>query len=274
MEGHYQDLLVLTEADCRDGEYSAQRLADLAGITPRTLHHYDEIGLLVPALRMGNGRRLYHADQVVRLCQILWLRGLGFSLERIRAILSGPASNTNLVLRRQQKVVRQEIQRMQCVDRSIERAIQHLEGLPMSKQELECILKDSSEPQVDFEKVFDDSYGEGAWAKAQCYAETLSAEQRTKTMQGHWDWHTRFMQAVKEGLAADSAEVQALVHEAAGMSRGAEAFGKTPKEVFLLEREGLKPGSEMTKPLEMLCPGYAQLLYEAAGLYAEQRWPS
>lgn len=237
MEGNLQDLMELTETSHSRAEFSAQQLADLAGITSRTLHHYDEIGLLLPAMRVGNGRRLYHSNQVVRLCQILWLRGLGFPLEGIRAILKGPASNTTAVLRKQQRLVQQEITRMQGVERSIERAIQHLEGLPMNKQELECILKDSAAPQKAFHEMFDETYGEGSWEKAQTYSDTLSEDQRAEAMRRTMDWNIRFMAAARQGLSPDSDEVQSLVDEGTKLNEGVSLFSGTPKEIFLKGRE-------------------------------------
>ncbi len=64
-------------------------LARRAGLTVRTLHHYDEIGLLSPSARTESGHRLYGAADVERLQQIVSLRQLGFPLVEIRAMLAG-----------------------------------------------------------------------------------------------------------------------------------------------------------------------------------------
>jgi DNA-binding transcriptional MerR regulator len=68
------------------------RIGDLAkrtGVSIRTLHHYDEIGLLSPSHRTESGHRVYGREEVVRLQQILSLRQNGFSLEQIRDALDG-----------------------------------------------------------------------------------------------------------------------------------------------------------------------------------------
>ncbi len=65
-------------------------LADRTGVSIRSLHYYDEIGLLEPSHRTGSGHRLYGADDVVRLQQIKSLRQLGFSLEEVRKVLARP----------------------------------------------------------------------------------------------------------------------------------------------------------------------------------------
>ena len=65
-------------------------LARQTGLTVRTLHHYDEIGLLSPSHRTGAGHRLYGSEDLARLLQILSLRQLGFSLEEIRECVARP----------------------------------------------------------------------------------------------------------------------------------------------------------------------------------------
>jgi DNA-binding transcriptional MerR regulator len=64
-------------------------LAARTGLSVRTLHHYDEIQLLVPSLRTPAGHRLYTYDDVARLQQIQSLRAMGFPLEEIRRLLEG-----------------------------------------------------------------------------------------------------------------------------------------------------------------------------------------
>ncbi len=73
--------------------FAALKVGDLAkqtGLTVRTLHHYDEIGLLRPSLHTESGHRLYTARDVTRLQQVLSLRQLGFSLEEARDCLERP----------------------------------------------------------------------------------------------------------------------------------------------------------------------------------------
>ena len=74
-------------------QFEAMKVGELArrtGLTVRTLHHYDEIGLLKPSLHTGAGHRLYTAIDVARLQQVLSLRQLGFSLDEIREFLQRP----------------------------------------------------------------------------------------------------------------------------------------------------------------------------------------
>src|SRR5437762_852408 len=74
-------------------QFEALKVGELArrtGLTIRTLHHYDEIGLLKPSLHTESGHRLYTADDVARLQQVLSLRQLGFGLEEVRHCLDRP----------------------------------------------------------------------------------------------------------------------------------------------------------------------------------------
>jgi|SRR5215469_3784979 len=65
-------------------------LAKVTGLTVRTLHHYDEIGLLQPSSRLAGGHRLYDADDVARLYRIIRLRQLGFPLSQVAKVLAEP----------------------------------------------------------------------------------------------------------------------------------------------------------------------------------------
>lgn len=73
-------------------------LATRAGVSVRTLHHYDQIGLLSPARRSEAGYRLYGAPDVARLQRIRSLRALGFGLEEIRELLDRPEVSAQLVI--------------------------------------------------------------------------------------------------------------------------------------------------------------------------------
>ena len=79
-------------------EYTVKLLADLAGITPRTLRWYDKMGLLKPARVTEAGYRIYGPREVDRLQDILFYRELGLELSAIRRILDDPSFNRQLAL--------------------------------------------------------------------------------------------------------------------------------------------------------------------------------
>ena len=67
--------------------YTVKQLSKLTGVTPRTLHYYDEIGLLKPSRTGDNGYRYYGEGPLLRLQQILLYRELDLPLAEIRAIM-------------------------------------------------------------------------------------------------------------------------------------------------------------------------------------------
>jgi MerR family transcriptional regulator, thiopeptide resistance regulator len=92
--------------------FEALKVGELArrtGLTVRTLHHYDEIGLLKPSLHTESGHRLYTADDVARLQQVISLRQLGFGLEEVRDCLDRPDFSPLEVIRLHVARLREQI---------------------------------------------------------------------------------------------------------------------------------------------------------------------
>jgi DNA-binding transcriptional MerR regulator len=74
-------------------KYTIKEIADLAGVSTRTLRFYDEIGLLNPAAIGSNGYRFYDYESLLRLQQILFFRELEFPLDEIQLIMTSPDFN-------------------------------------------------------------------------------------------------------------------------------------------------------------------------------------
>nr|WP_055501719.1 MerR family transcriptional regulator [Nonomuraea pusilla] len=115
---------------------SVGQAARLAGVTVRTLHHYDEIGLLSPSERTAAGYRRYGDADLVRLQQILLYRELGFPLEEIAVILDAPHTDELTHLRRQHELLTRKAERLHEVIAAVERAMQaRTLGLNLTPQE-------------------------------------------------------------------------------------------------------------------------------------------
>ncbi|MEV8454374.1 MerR family transcriptional regulator [Streptomyces sp. NPDC052095] len=104
--------------------YSVGQVSAFAGVTVRTLHHYDKAGLLSPSDRSRAGYRLYGEADLVRLQQILFYRELGFPLDEIAEILKDPQVNALERLRARQRRLTEEIARLQRLAEVAERAIE------------------------------------------------------------------------------------------------------------------------------------------------------
>src|SRR4051794_2275468 len=92
---------MLTMTESAQAERSNIKIGDLAkrtGVSVRTLHYYDEIGLLRPAMVTASRHRLYGPQELIRLQQIKSLRRLGFSLDEVRAVLDAPEFSPAIVL--------------------------------------------------------------------------------------------------------------------------------------------------------------------------------
>lgn len=104
--------------------YTVKVVADMAGISVRTLHHYDQIGLLKPASASAAGYRLYSEADLERLQQILFFRELGFTLREIKRIVDSPGFDRRQALAAHRELLEEKRRRLDrliaCVDRSID----------------------------------------------------------------------------------------------------------------------------------------------------------
>jgi len=151
--------------------FTVSQVAGLAHVTVRTLHHYDDLGLLVPSGRSGKGYRLYDQDDLQRLHQILIFRELGFSLEGIQQILDAPAFERGEALRAQRELLRESLRKTHAVIRAVDAALKALEGgKPMdSKKMFEGFEEfDNSEHEEEVKE---------RWGKTDAYKESM---RRTK----------------------------------------------------------------------------------------------
>ncbi|HUP88436.1 MAG TPA: MerR family transcriptional regulator [Longimicrobiales bacterium] len=108
--------------------YSVSEVSRLAHVTVRTLHHYDEIGLLVPSQRSAKGYRQYTDSDLQRLQQILIFRQLGFTLESIQRMIDEPPTDRREALLTQRELLHGHIKETEAVIRAIDTAINALEG--------------------------------------------------------------------------------------------------------------------------------------------------
>jgi DNA-binding transcriptional MerR regulator len=119
--------------------YRAQQFADRAGVTVRTLHHYDRLGLLKPQRRTDSGYRLYEDRDLERLEQIVALKFLGLSLGRIRTLLDkgGDSGSMTEILALQRRLL---LEKRRMLDRAIQ-AIAEAESLNGASPALRKIIE-------------------------------------------------------------------------------------------------------------------------------------
>jgi DNA-binding transcriptional MerR regulator len=177
--------------------YQVKEVAELAGVTVRTLHHYDAIGLLSPDARSAAGYRLYDDDDLLRLQQILIGRELGLSLEAIRRSLDDRGFDRRAALRAQRVELAARAARTQRMLSAIDAALMALDQ------------EDTTMTNVDMKKIFDgfdpEQHAEEArqrWGDTEAYR--VSGE-RTKSY-GEADW--RKIKDEQVAILADAAAAQ------------------------------------------------------------------
>ncbi len=108
--------------------YKISEVAKLSGVSVRMLHHYDNIGLLIPSEKSDKNYRLYSDEDVKRLYQILIFKELEFSLKEIKNILDDENFDREKALRLQRELIVEKRKRMDNILNSIDEVIDNLEG--------------------------------------------------------------------------------------------------------------------------------------------------
>ena len=118
-------------------------ISRLTGVTVRTLHHYDQIGLVVPVERTDAGYRLYGAAEIERLQEVLFLREIGFGLAEIESIVGDAAYDRETALRAQRRMLEAKAEHLLAMIETIDAAI-HARGKdePMSGDEMLGVFGD------------------------------------------------------------------------------------------------------------------------------------
>jgi DNA-binding transcriptional MerR regulator len=136
--------------------YTVNKLAKLSRVSARTLHFYDEIGLLKPAYYGENNYRYYEEEQLLMLQQILFYRELGIPLSEIQRIISSDDFNKIEALQSHKKVLKQGLDRSQLMIKTIDKTISHLRGKGKMKDE-ELYYGFDSAKQKEHEKYLVDN---------------------------------------------------------------------------------------------------------------------
>ena len=154
-------------------------LARLAGVTVRTLHHYDEIGLVVPGGRTRAGYRTYGTEEVERLQEVLFFRALGFGLDDIKRIISQPGYNRAEALHRQRQMLESQADHLLALIDSVERALQaERTGIKMSNEDALGVFGDFDPAEYEEE-------AKQRWGETEAYQQ--SARRTARYTKQDWE---------------------------------------------------------------------------------------
>lgn len=174
-------------------KYSVKQLAKLANVSVRTLHHYDEIGLLKPGMRTESNYRYYGEEELLRLQQILFYKELDFPLAKIAEILDDPFFDIEGALHSHKKELVKRRDRTRELLKTIDKTLIHLKN---KKMKAEDMYKGFSKEQAEaYEKEAKEKYGDKI---------VEESKERVKKMG-------------KEGLAKSVAEQEEISKELSGL---------------------------------------------------------
>ncbi len=139
-------------------ELSIRQLARLARVSVRTLHYYDQIGLLKPPRKEENDYRLYNSASLIRLQQILFYKELGFALKDIKSILDQPGFDYLSALENHKQVLLARIDQTHRLIETVDKTMKHLKG-QISMSNNEYFTGFSEEQQAKYEKEAADKWG-------------------------------------------------------------------------------------------------------------------
>jgi MerR family transcriptional regulator, thiopeptide resistance regulator len=193
--------------------YSVGEVARLAGVSVRTLHHYDEVGLLSPSGRTAAGYRQYGHTDLERLQRVLAYRELGFGLPDIATIIDEPEPDPLDHLRRQHELLTGKIERLRRIVTAVEKAMDaHKMGINLDPAEMVEVFG-------DFDPTEHAEEAEQRWGETDAYQQS----QRRVSGYSKADWkqlgaevadmEQRLADTLAAGVAPDSAEAMALAEE-------------------------------------------------------------
>jgi DNA-binding transcriptional MerR regulator len=241
--------------------YAVGAVARMTGVTVRTLHHYDEIGLLSPGERTAAGYRQYSEADLERLHQILTYRELGFRLEEIATILADPEADPMGHLRRQHALLRERTERLRKMVEAIEFMMEAQQmGIQLTAEERFELFGDFNPEEYEAE-------AEQRWGGTEAFRES---QRRTASYRKE-DWervkaesdqvYRRLAEAMTAGVPADSPRAMDLAEEHRGhISRW---FYDCSYEIHRGLGEMYVTDQRFTATIDRYAPGLAGYLRDA-----------
>jgi len=251
--------------EARVKAYTISKLARMAGVTVRTLHHYDHIGLLEPRSRTEAGYRLYGRAELLRLQQILFFRELDMPLDEVRRILDDPGFDPMQALLRHRQLLVQRRKRLERLLQTIDKTMDMATEDSMTLTDEELYEGFSSEQIERYKREAREMYDPALVAES---------ERRVKKMsRAQWKAVGAEGEAVNVALAAladrdpGDPEVQALI---ARHHAWIENFYPCSAEVYRGLGQGYAQHPEFRVYYEKYRPNLADFMAAAMGHYADE----
>jgi DNA-binding transcriptional MerR regulator len=244
--------------------FTVKALSRLAGITPRTLHYYDEIGLLKPTRVGDNGYRYYGDEALLRLQQILFYRQLDMPLDSIKSIMGRHDFTVVRALESHKQELRKRIVQMERLVTTVDNTILHLKGKKdMSPKQLFEAF--SEEQQAEYEKeamrMYDPAIVKASNKKWKSYS---SAEKQRIADEGNAVYQG-FLEAMPKGAA--SAEARACVE---AWRKHMDYFWTPNEEQLLGLANGYNDDPRFKANFDKIDPNLAAFVLQAVKVYLKK----
>ncbi len=193
-------------------EYTVQQLAKMAGVSVRTLHHYDQIGLLKPSSRSRAKYRYYTERELFRLQQILFFKELEVPLAEIAKILDDPSFDPVAALRNHRRLIEERMQRLTTLLATVDKTIRELKGEMKMTSHKELYQGFSPEEKKQIASYTDEARKKYDTAQVDEVTARVSKWPKEKwdAVRKEWDDVVRQLATMKDKPVSDPA-VQALV---------------------------------------------------------------
>lgn len=245
--------------------FTVKQLSKMAGITPRTLHYYDEIGLLKPSRVGENGYRYYGDDALLRLQQVLLYRELDLPLEDIKQIMGRRDFDILSALEQHKEQLRKRMARMERLIGTVDETILHLKGKKaMSPKQIFDVFNE--EQQAEYEKeamqMYDPEVVKASYKKWNSYSK---AEKQRIGDEGNAVYQD-LIQAMPRGAA--SPEAQACVER---WRRHMNYFWTPNLEQLVGLAQGYNNDPRFKANFDKVHPNLAAFMLEAVTVYVNAR---
>ncbi|MEZ4087603.1 MAG: MerR family transcriptional regulator [Candidatus Gracilibacteria bacterium] len=245
--------------------YTVHQLAKMAHVSVRTLHHYDDIGLLKPAYVGENGYRYYEQKELLRLQQILFFRELEFSLEEIAGIVDAPDFDVVEALKQQKKMLRLKKERLDQILTTLSHTLTSMKKKKnMEDQDLYDGL--SKEQIHAYQAEAKQRWGHtDAWKQSQERMKQWSKQDMQKIQQEGKEILLRIVEVMADGPASDA--VQALIAE---YHKHMNRFYDCSKQMFRGLGTMYSEDERFADFYEKIAPGLAVFMTKAIHEYCDR----
>ena len=248
----------------RASAYTVRQLANMAGVSVRTLHHYDHIGLLKPSARTAAGYRLYGTEDLLRLQQILLYRELGLPLAEVRRILDDPGFDPVQALAQHRRTLELHAERLAHLLHTIDRTIARLTEVDMSLTDEELYEGLPKETVDRWKREVNEQYDPKLVAESNRRVRGMSKDQ-WNSVKAEGDAISRRMAELMGRPAADP-EVQTTI---ARQHAWIENFYPCSAEMFVGLGQLYTDNPEFRANYDKYRPGLADFMRDAMAYYAE-----